>query len=243
MRLLHLKLLGLTLLIVLLTGCNAMAGSSLRVLFIGNSHLGGNNVPGLLAQLAAGEDRQLVFDAVIRGGFTLENHWNGGEAIAAIRRSDWDAVVLQAQSLEPVEQTANYYRFVRLFNNEIRRTGARTVLHLSWARKDLGNPLELQSRWTRATLEIAREVGAAVVPVGIAWTQSLSSFPELVLYAPDGNHATLAGSYLTACTYFAALYQRSPVGKPYPSGLEAVRTAVQLSAWSALNSLEPGLWP
>jgi hypothetical protein len=233
----------LILLIVLLNSCNAIAGSSLRVLFIGNSHLGVNNVPGLLAQLAAGEDRHFVFESVIHGGFTLEGHWNSGEAIEAIRRGDWDLVVLQAQSLEPVEQTASYFHFVRLFNSEIRRVGARTVLHLGWARKDLGNPLELQPRWTQATLKIAREIGAGVVPVGLAWTHSLSSFPELILYSPDGNHATLAGSYLAACAYFAALYQKSPVGKPFPTGLEAVRTALQSSAWSAFNLLEPAFWP
>ena len=237
------KLLRLIFLIVFLTGCNAIAGSSLRVLFIGNSHLGVNNVPGLLAQLAANENRQFVFESLIRGGFTLENHWNAGDALGAIRRGGWDVVVLQAQSLEPIERGVNYFKFVRLFTAEIRRVGARTVLHLGWARKDLGNPLELQPRWTQATLEIAREVGAGVVPVGSAWTRSLSGFPELILYSPDGNHATLAGSYLAACTYYAALYQKSPVGKPFPVGLEAVRTALQLSAWSAFDSLEPGFWP
>jgi hypothetical protein len=233
----------MTILIVFLTGCNAIAGSSLRVLFIGNSHLAGNDVPGLLTQLARNEDRKLEVEAVFHGGFTLENHWNAGDAVAAIRRGSWDVVVLQAQSLEPIERTASYYRFVRLFNTEIRRVGARIVLHLGWARKDFGNPLELQPRWTQATLEIAREVGAGVVPVGTAWVQSLSSFPELILYSPDGNHATLAGSYLTACTYYAALYQKSLVGKPVPVGLEAVHTALQSSAWAAFNSLEPSFRP
>jgi hypothetical protein len=237
------RLLRLTLMIVFLTGCNAIAGSSLRVLFIGNSHLSVNNVPGLLTQLAAGEDRQFVFESVLRNGFTLENHWNSGDALESIRRGGWDLVVLQAQSLEPVEQTASYFHFVRLFNSEIHQIGARTVLHLGWARKDIGNPLELQPRWTQATLKIARELGAGVVPVGLAWTNSISIYPELNLYSSDGNHATLAGSYLAACTYFAALYQKSPVGKPFPSGLEAVRTAAQSSAWSAFNSLESEFRP
>jgi hypothetical protein len=237
------RLFCLTLLIVFLTGCNAIAGSNLRVLLIGNSHLAGNDVPGLLTQLARNEDRRLEVESVLRGGFTLESHWNAGDAPTAIRRGGWDVVVLQAQSLEPIDRQVNYFKFVRLFNSEIRRVGARTVLHLGWARKDLGNPLELQPRWTRATLEVAREVGAGVVPVGLAWMNSLTSFPELSLYGPDGNHATLAGSYLAACTYFAALYQKSPVGKPVPPGLEGVQTALQSSAWEALNSLEPGFWP
>jgi hypothetical protein len=180
---------------------------------------------------------------VLRSGFTLENHWNEGEAVAKIRNGDWDVVVLQAQSVEPVERTASYFKFVRLFNSEIRRVGARTVLHLGWARKEIGNPLELQPCWTQATLEIAREVGAGVVPVGLAWMQSLSSFPELILYGPDGNHATLAGSYLAACTYYAALFEKSPVGQPAPQGLEGVQTALQSSAWTAFNSLEASFRP
>jgi hypothetical protein len=237
------RLFRLTLLIVFLTGCNAIAGSSLRVLLIGNSHLAGNDVPGLLTQLARNEDRKLVIESILRGGFTLENHWNAGDTLAAIRRGGWDVVVLQAQSLEPIDRQVNYFKFVRLFNTEVRRAGARTVLHLGWARKDLGNPLELQARWTAATSEIAREIGAGVVPVGLAWMNSLTSFPELSLYGPDGNHATLAGSYLAACAYFAALYQKSPVGKPLPPGLEGVQTALQSSAWTAFNSLEPVFRP
>jgi hypothetical protein len=237
------RLLRLTFFIVLLTGCNAIAGSSLRVLFIGNSHLAGNDVPGLLAQLARNEDRRLEVGSILRSGFTLENHWNAGEALSMIRKGDWDLVVLQAQSLEPIERQENYFKFVRLFNSEIRRAGARTVLHLGWARKDIGKPLELQPRWTKPTLEIAREIGAGIVPVGIAWMNSLSGFPELMLYWSDGNHATLAGSYLAACTYYAALYQKSPVGKPVPLGLEGVQTALQSSAWNAFNSLEPTFRP
>ncbi len=237
------RFLRVMLLIALLSGCNAIAGSSLRVLFIGNSHLAVNEVPRLLAELARSEDRKFEYFSVLRSGFTLENHWNAGDALSMIRRGGWDAVVLQPQSLEPVERTANYFKFVRLFNTEIRRTGARTLLHLAWARKDLGKPLELQPNWTKPTLEIASEIGAGVVPVGIAWTNSLSSFPELVLYSSDGNHATLAGSYLAACMYYAAFYQKSPVGKPAPAGLAGVLTALQSSAWTAFNALEPDLRP
>jgi hypothetical protein len=65
----------------------------------------------------------------------------------------------------------------------------------------------------------------------------------LILYSPDGNHATLAGSYLAACTYYTALYRKSPVGKPAPTGLESVQTALQSSAWAAFNSLEPVFRP
>jgi hypothetical protein len=230
-------------LIVGLNGCKAMAGTGLRVLFIGNSHLQGNNVPSLLAQLARTETRSPNFDSILRGGFTLENHWNAGDALSAIRRGGWDYVVLQPQSLEPLEKTASYFRYVRLFNAEIQRVGARTVLHLSWARKDIGNPVALQPRWTAPTLEIARELGAGVVPVGPVWSKSQSDFPELVLHASDGNHATLAGSYLTACAYYVAFYRKSPLGKSVPFGLEAVRTALQSSAWEGFNAFDSRFWP
>jgi hypothetical protein len=243
LRPIRLHIILLLLLTVSLNGCRAVAGSGLHVLFIGNSHLAGNNVPFLLTQLARDEARSLNLDAILRGGFTLENHWNAGDALTAIRQGGWDFVVLQPQSLEPLEHTASYFRFVRLFDSEIRRVGARTVLHLSWARKDIGNPIDLQPRWTAVTLEIAREIGAAVVPVGPLWGKSQSNFPELVLHAQDGNHATLAGSYLTACAYYVAFYRKSPLGKSSPSGLEAVQTALQSSAWDGFNAFDSRFWP
>jgi hypothetical protein len=44
--------------------------------------------------------------------------------------------------------------------------------------------------------------------------------PSLELYQPDKRHPTLAGTYLAACTSFAAIQKKSPVGNSYVGGLD-----------------------
>jgi hypothetical protein len=52
----------------------------------------------------------------------------------------------------------------------------------------------------------------------------------------DRRHPTLAGSYLAACTFYAALFAESPVGHPYTAGLsdEAALT-LQKIAWQTVQ--------
>jgi hypothetical protein len=87
-------------------------------------------------------------------------------------------------------------------------------------------------------VEVGNEIGALVIPVGLAFRASYQRFPNLKLHLPDGTHPSLLGTYLAACTTYATLYGRSPVGIKYnkldPSylshGANAIdeATAVQL---------------
>src|SRR5215216_2269984 len=70
----------------------------LHVLFIGNSYTFVNNLPRLVAALAANEARPLQTESVTEGGATLKLHWQKGDALRAIRQGHWDYVVLQEHS-------------------------------------------------------------------------------------------------------------------------------------------------
>src|SRR5437660_8227996 len=61
---------------------------------------------------------------------------------------------------------------------------------------------------------------ALVIPSGLAFARARQKQPELNLYAPDKRHPSPAGTYLAACTTFAALTGRSPVGNPYRAGID-----------------------
>jgi hypothetical protein len=58
-----------------------------------------------------------------------------------------------------------------------------------------------------------------VIPVGLAFAKSIALKPDLELYAPDKRHPSAAGTYLSAATTYAALFNRSPVGLKYSAGL------------------------
>ena len=58
--------------------------------------------------------------------------------------------------------------------------------------------------------EIGKELGAIVVPVGVAWQKLLAKHDKPILHAQDGSHPTVAGSYLAACTFYATLFGGDP---------------------------------
>ncbi len=60
--------------------------------------------------------------------------------------------------------------------------------------------------------------------------------PELALRIDDRRHPSVAGTYLAACTFFAALYDRSPEGLDYDAGLGAETAAyLQRVAWQTVE--------
>jgi hypothetical protein len=181
----------------------------MHVLFIGNSFTARNDVPDLIARLAAARGHRLEHRLIQAGGASLRMHWNKGEAQRAIAESRWDRVVLQEQSTLPIKNARRMHENVRLFDEAIRAAGARTVLYLTWARR---HAPETQALITRAYREIGTELGAEVAPVGEAWERVLAMPGHPDLYDADGSHPSIAGSYLAACVLFATLFGESRVG-------------------------------
>jgi hypothetical protein len=127
--------------------------------------------------------------------------------------------VLQEQSTFPIKNAARFHESVRLFDEAIRAAGARTVLYLTWAR---AHAPDTQRTLTEAYRAIGRELGADVVPAGIAWERCLALPRHPVLHDKDGSHPTLAGSYLAACCFLPTLFGESPADADFtPDGLPA----------------------
>lgn len=235
---------------------------SLRILFIGNSYTYFNHLPEILAKLArAGNQGDVETRMVAPGGWRLKDHWEKGEALAALHESKWDYVVLQEQST----LGTNYYLdgliriagdqvfrpYAERWISEIRKAGAVPMLYLTWARR--ATP-EDQAALSYAYLRAARDFSAQLAPVGIAWERLRTRQPALGLYFTDGSHPSPAGSYLAACTFYAAIFHRSPselpgkisgvpvnmqTGKPEPDKDEVLvdltsqqARAIQDAAWT-----------
>jgi hypothetical protein len=182
-----------------------------RILFIGNSYTSRNQLPRLVADLAlaAEHPRRVEVDTVVAGGASLKRHWNAGIAQQVLARLSWNYVVLQEQSTLPLKNPARYHDNVRLFAPEIARRNAKTVLYLTWPRRQAPDS---QDRITRAVEEIAAEIDALVVPVGPAWQAAIAKDTDLALYTDDGSHPTALGSYLAACVFHVRLFGEAPRG-------------------------------
>jgi hypothetical protein len=208
-----------------------------NVLFVGNSFTARNDVPGLIAEMAAARGHRMTSKLLSIGGASLKQHFNKGLALASIASGDFDTVVLQEQSTLPVKNAGRMHENVRLFDAPIRAAGARMVLYLTWARR---HAPESQAAITDAYVSIGRELGATVAPAGVAWERVLSRHPEIALHDTDGSHPNLAGSYLSACVLFAAVFGESPAGAPFPETVGKDRAAVlQAEAWATVGARLP----
>lgn len=188
-----------------------MPGKTTNILFIGNSFTARNDLPGLLAQLAAsdGKSPRVEHQLISGGGASLRTHLNKGEAQAALSQAQWDYVVLQEQSTLPIKNARRMGENVREFDHQIKISGSTTMLYMTWARQDAP---DTQQAITAAYTSIGRELDALVVPVGIAWQNFLDQYPEPALHDKDKSHPSLAGTYLTACVFHAVLFNGRPAG-------------------------------
>jgi hypothetical protein len=194
----------------------------IRILFVGNSYTYFNNLPGMLEQIAASATppRKIETKSVVEGGATLRRHWEKKKALELIQSEDWDYVVLQEQSSLGVTfvvdgqlritDSAEFYKYVRLFDEAIRAKKAKTVLFGTWARKDAVE--QDQAMLDFAYASIAKELHAVFVPAGMTWHAVRKAKPTLELYNADGSHPSPTGTYLNACCFLGTLLDKSPVG-------------------------------
>lgn len=149
----------------------------------------------------------------------------------------WNAVVLQGHSTEAItpKLTASFRKAAEQLINIIRKNDAKPVLFMTWAYSTTPNMTE---KLNKAYTQLGKELDTLVVPVGLAFSQALQARPELNLHAKDTKHPSIAGTYLAACTFYAALYGKSPVGNHYViDGLdEKDAKFLQTIAWNTVQA-------
>lgn len=212
-----------------------------RVLFLGNSYTGVNNLPNLIYQLALSGGDTLMYDSNTPGGCTFGDPPNAHIALPAsygkIDDQDWDYVVLQEQSQIP---TIAYFRDNTMYPGARRLNDSiqthlpcrKPLFYMTWGRQFGGqqcagpycSPVftdfnHMTDSLHTAYMRIANELKAPVAPVGMAW-KAVRNDTSIVLHQTDQSHPNMAGSYLAACTFYAAIWQKTPIGLTYTAGLD-----------------------
>ena len=202
-----------------------------NILFIGNSFTARNNMPQLLVDLAAARGRDVRCSMIQAGGASLRMHWNKGEAVKAIAKGQYDWVVLQEQSTLPVKNAQRMRENIELFVEPVAASGAQMALYLTWARR---NAPDSQNAITTAYKSASKEIGATLVPAGVAWETFMATHDTPLLHDKDLSHPTLAGSYLAACVFLAALFKENATGieTELKDVSAAERLALQKVGWA-----------
>lgn len=226
---------------------------SAKVLFIGNSYTYYNDLPQLVSDLANSMGDYVYHDDQVQGGATFQTHANNAATYTKINSEQWDYVVLQAQSQEPsfpdAQVDASTLAPARVLVDSIYENYlcSEALFFMTWGREN-GDPQwqpistydGMQERLRNGYMRMADSVQGSVAPVGVAWKRIRDNFPGIPLYVSDGSHPSLEGSYLAACTFYASIFRKSPVGASFISTLDpTVALQLQTAAeFVVLDSLD-----
>ena len=248
-----------------LGSCSGLISQEKKILFLGNSYTAVNNLPSLLEGLAISGGHDIYVDMNTPGGYTLafpsNGHLYNQNSLDKIAEEDWDYVVLQEQSQFPtIDFYHNNYTFpgaVQLDliirqNNEC----SKTLFYMTWGRKyggeqcidnhcsvDFINYAHMQDSLASSYLSMSNYLQTPVCPAGLTWKKSIVlNGDPIELFAGDGSHPSLAGSYLNACAFYASIFHSSPLGLSFTAGLDESEAEYlqQIAGEVVLNNLQ--LW-
>lgn len=204
-------------------GADASAAPSLRVLFVGNSYTFVNDLPTWVRRLAdASGAAAVTVDSVAVPSATLADHVTTTGAMDRIHMGGWTHVVLQGQSVEPLASPVGFEAAAATLADEVKAVGAAPVFYETWARRagdavyqeawSGGTPAAMQAGLRAEYQKVAAAAGASVAPAGDAWEKALTELPSIDLFAADGSHPSMSGTYLVAGVFHATITGHSPVG-------------------------------
>ncbi len=208
--------------------------SQTRVLFLGNSQLGvydgitGKQIYDLpnmirdISESAPTDFQRIEIGMKLVGGASLRKLWEMGEKPgtprAMIATGQWDYVVIQ-EIYNADEQ--EFKTFATMFDDVIRKTGAKTILFATagvtqyYAPSLLPYPDEFK-KLNGMQVSFGKKNGIPVAAAGYAWMKYLGRNPSeeklLDLYAKDKGHPGYKGSYIYACLLYAVITGKNPAG-------------------------------
>ncbi len=233
-------------LLLVLTGRATAEKTPISVLFIGNSYIYTNDLPQMFSQLAESAGYEVKAGSSANPGWKLAQHAQSETTLAMIDREHWDYVILQEQSVLPVfaaDRQQSMYPAARILDERAKRSGAKTILLITWGRRDglpeagISNFEQMQAKLIEGSMEIVNKLDMIAAPVGAAWQSVRREKPFFPLWQADGNHPSRSGTYLAACVLFGVIFGETPEGIAYTSGLtESTSSFLQKAAGSTVFS-------
>lgn len=188
-------------LFVALSTVKGQTKDTVKVLFVGNSYVYYNNLAQMIGLITDSMDTKIICKKSTIGGATLEQHWNGSRGLRSkqiIATNKFNIVVIQDNSMWPLEHKDSLLFFGHLFCDYIKANGAKPYLYNTWAREKTP---ETQVAINEAYKELGSLEGAIVVPVGDSWALARQTMPNMNLFQPDGSHPSAVGTFLIALNF------------------------------------------
>lgn len=225
-----------------------------KILMIGNSLTYTYGIPYILEHFATSTGRTLTVTAHVTGGKDLTWHWtnsaksSGLTAQEAIDQGGYDLVIVQEFSniLLKKEGREAFDKIVPEYLKTIRAKSMQAMLYMAHpTRKEID--LEGIRPIIEAYSNKADELGLICAPAALAFVRCNEKLPNLALIDQQtdrkygmnkvATHPSPFGSYLAACTLYAAIYKQSPVGLTFHAAFDA-KTEIPIDAADAAAAQE-----
>lgn len=210
-----------------------------RVLFIGNSFTGANNLPELFKQLAINSGKAVYINAYTPGGISVGDtnqgnsaHMNNPFVFSLIRSRKWDYLVLQDNQGRFCLGYGQFPPSSRVIEGHLKIRDSllfyspcgRLVLYTGFGPKNgyppYGNTGEalIDTIYNNYQFLNAR-AKELIAPIGAAFKQIMHHHPSMELWDTDATHPSKKGSYLAASVIYSSIFKSSPIVSTYNPGL------------------------
>ncbi len=138
-------------------------------------------------------------------------------------RTKWDAVVLQSYRDDLEGDGSLYAKFAPKFAKLANGQGARVILYETTPTTQNAQPLTAAPeaapvmQKARSIAALADRIGGTAAPMSLVGLRCQTQRPDLTLRFINDAHLNKTMAYLTACTLYAALFNKSPEGLPLDS--------------------------
>ncbi len=183
---------------------------TVNVLFVGNSYVYYNNLIQMIGLITDSLDTKLICKKTVVGGATLGEHWNslrGLKSHKIIAEKKFDIVVIQDNSMWPLQHKDSVMYYGGLFCKTIKSRGAKPFLYNTWARQKTP---ETQTAINDVYQELANTEKASLVPVGSCWARALELNKDIVLFHTDGSHPSALGTFMIALSFIKKITGKLP---------------------------------
>ena len=212
-------------LLATLFGSAALAASKpVKVLFIGNSYTHMNDMPKIFEKIAKSKGADVVVEMNAKSNHTFKMHSEREDMYESIRKEKWDYIVLQGFSREMSYEKSHIDSLSTPYFDQIidsiyqNNPCTNVMLYMTWGyengfseRVEVDSYDKMTNQITKGYNYFSEKYDISISPVGHVWREIRSS-SDIHLYQPDHQHPTYAGSYITACTFFASIFKDSPFG-------------------------------
>ena len=201
-----------------------VTAQQMRVLFVGNSYTHYNNMPKMFHDIAESKNINVDVHMSAKSSHTFKMHSERLDLYQDIKSEKWDYVVLQGFSRELATNYAaidtTIVPYVQRIVDSIYAKNPCTniLLYETWGYEN-GFPEDsvnvnyqiMSDHIHQGYLYLSQKFDFPIVPVGKVWETVKENNPSINLYNEDLQHPSKYGSYLAACSFYAAIFKMSPV--------------------------------